>query len=157
LEGITKMKRSEIERFFSDDEDYASSGNTQLMAGDDTSSWLNDSESDGDGQLSIDMYQTDTDLVIKAPVAGVNPDDLEISVTDDFFTIKGKRHEEHKHESNDFFIKECYWGSFSRTQSLPVSVIAEKAEASISKKGILTVRVPKAVRSKSKSLKINVE
>jgi len=149
------MKRSEIEKFFSDDDDLMS-GNTTLLAGDDSSGWSDD-DAELEGQLSIDMYQTEDEVVIKAPVAGVNPDDLEISVTEDFVTIKGKRHEEHKSESDNYFIKECYWGSFSRSQSLPVSVIAEKAEASISKKGILTIRVPKAVKSKHKSLKIKVE
>jgi len=144
------MLKSEIEKFFSDEDDLDSFGNnTQLIA--------NDEEEEAEGQLSIDMYQTDDDLVIKAPVAGVDPENLEISVTDDMLHIKGHRKEEHKQESKNYFLNECYWGSFSRSQSLPVPVVAEKAEASISKKGVLTIRVPKANQSKGKMLHIKSE
>lgn len=151
-EGINMLK-SEIEKFFSDEDDFLGQGNTSLVAGDDND--LLDEEFEG--QLSIDMYQTDDDLIIKAPVAGVDPEDLEVSVTEDSFSIKGKRHDEHKKEKGDFFVHECYWGSFSRRESLPVNVIAEKAEASLNKKGVLTIRVPKASKNKSKTLKIKSE
>lgn len=148
------MLKSEIEKFFSDeDDDFLGRANTQLVASDD-----NDLSNDEfEGQLSIDMYQTDDDLIIKAPVAGVDPDDLEVSVTEDSFSIRGKRHDEHKEKGNNYFVHECYWGSFSRKESLPVPVIAEKAEASLNKKGVLTVRVPKASKGKSKTLKIKSE
>lgn len=147
------MLKSEIEKFFSDEDDFLSSANTELIAGDD-----NDLLSDEfEGQLSIDMYQTDDDLVIKAPVAGVDPADLEVAVTEDSFSIKGKRHDEHRQERGNYFIHECYWGSFSRKESLPVPVVAEKAEASLNKKGVLTIRVPKASKGKIKTLKIKSE
>jgi HSP20 family protein len=145
------MLKSEIEKFFSDDDDFGSFGrNTQLLAND-------EGEEETEGQLSIDMYQTDDDIVVKAPVAGVDPEELEISVTEDMVHIKGHRKEEHREESKDFFLNECYWGSFSRSQSLPVPVIAEKADASINKKGVLTIRIPKANKTKSKILRIKSE
>ena len=148
------MLKSEIERFFSDaDDDFLSSNNTELVASDDND--LLDEEFEG--QLSIDMYQTDDDLIIKAPVAGVDPADLEVSVTEDSFSIKGRRHDEHRQEKGNYFVHECYWGSFSRKEPLPVNVIAEKAEASLNKKGILTIRVPKASKGKDKTLKIKSE
>uniref|UniRef100_A0A7C4R479 Hsp20/alpha crystallin family protein n=1 Tax=candidate division CPR3 bacterium TaxID=2268181 RepID=A0A7C4R479_UNCC3 len=140
--------RSEIEKFFSDDDFGSFGSNTKLIAND---------EEETEGQLSIDMYQTDDDVVVKAPVAGVDPGELEISVTEDMVHIKGHRKEEHKEETKDYFLSECYWGSFSRSQSLPVPVIAEKAEASINKKGVLTIKIPKANKSKSKILKIKSE
>jgi HSP20 family protein len=147
------MLKSEIERFFSDDDDFLSGANTELIASDD-----NDISGDEfEGQLSIDMHQTDDYLIITAPVAGVDADDLEVSVTEDSFSIKGRRHDEHKKERGEFFVHECYWGSFSRKGSLPVSVVAEKAEASLNKKGVLTIRVPKASKGKSKTLKIKAE
>jgi len=147
------MLKSEIEKFFSDEDDFLGGANTQLIASDD-----DDLSSDEfEGQLSIDMYQNDDDLIIKAPVAGVDPADLEVSVTEDSFSIKGKRHDEHKQEKGNYFTHECYWGSFSRSESLPVSVVAEKAEASLNKKGVLTIRVPKASKGKSKTLKIKAE
>lgn len=148
------MLRSEIEKFFSDkDEDFFGDSNTHLIAGDDKGEGLEEFE----GLLSIDMYQTDKDLIIKAPVAGVDVDDLDISVTEDGVSIKGKRHDEHKEEKGDYLVHECYWGSFSRNETLPVPVVADKAEASLSKKGVLTIRVPKASTSKSKTLKIRTE
>ncbi|MDD5731420.1 MAG: Hsp20/alpha crystallin family protein [Patescibacteria group bacterium] len=147
------MLKSEIEKFFSDEDDFLGGNNTELVASDD-----NDLMSDElEGQLSIDMYQTDDDLIIKAPVAGVDPNDLEVSVTEDSFVIRGKRHDEHKQEKGNYFVHECYWGSFSRSESLPVPVVAEKAEASINKKGVLTIRVPKSSKGKSKTLKIKTE
>lgn len=148
------MAKSEIEKFFSDDDDFFGS-NTTLVASDENDGAIID---DGfEGQLSIDMYETKEDLVIKAPVAGVDPEDLEISITEDMVSIRGKRHEEHKEEKEGYHIHECYWGSFSRSQSLPVTVISEKADASINKKGVLTIRVPKAKQTKGKFLKIKTE
>ena len=148
------MLKSEIEKFFSDDDDFGNIGssrsNTRLIAND-------EDDAESEGQLSIDMYQTDSELVIKAPVAGVDPSDLEVSVTEDMVHIRGHRKEEHREESKDFFLNECYWGSFSRSQSLTVAVLADKAEASINKKGVLTIRVPTASKAKGKVLRVKSE
>lgn len=105
------------------------------------------------GQLAIDMYQTEKDVVIKAPVAGVSPDKLDIMITDEIVGIKGTR-EENKEASDDrYYTQECYWGSFARTISLPTLVVPDKAEASF-KDGILTIKAPKASQSKMRKLKI---
>lgn len=143
--------RSEIEKFFSDDDDFFSSNTSLIASGDE------DESEEFEGQLSIDMYQTSDEIVLKAPVAGVDPDDLDISVTEDMVTIRGKRHEEKEESKEGYLVRECYWGSFSRSQSLPVPVIADKADAHISKKGILTIRVPKAHKTKNKTLKVRSE
>ena len=149
------MSKSEIEKFFSDDDDFLGFGrNTHLVASDEDDS--NEVE-EVEGQLSIDMYQTDSDIVVKAPVAGVNPDDLEINVTEDSISIRGKRHEEHEEKRDNYIVRECYWGSFARTQPLPVAVLADKADASINKKGVLTIRVPKAVKNKGKNIRVKSE
>lgn len=147
------MLKSEIEKFFSDEDDFLGGANTELITGDDEDLLSDEFE----GQLSVDIYQTDRDLIIKAPVAGVDPDDLEVSITEDSFSIRGKRHDEHKQEKGNYFTHECYWGSFSRSETLPIPVHAEKAEASINKKGVLTIRVPKMTESKGKTLKIKTE
>ncbi|HRY59975.1 MAG TPA: Hsp20/alpha crystallin family protein [Patescibacteria group bacterium] len=147
------MSKSEIEKFFSDDDDFLGFGrNTHLVASDDDT----DVE-EPEGQLSIDMYQTDNDVVIKAPVAGVDPEDLEINVNEDSVYIRGKRHEDRKEVGDDYVIRECYWGSFARSQPLPVAVLADKADASINKKGVLTIRIPKAVKNKGKTIKVKAE
>lgn len=144
------MARSEIEKFFSSDDDFFTSRrNTTLITGEDDLDIIPEDE----GQLSIDMYDSPNEYVVKAPIAGVRAEDLEVSVTEDMITIRGKRAHEIEHTEGGFHIQECYWGSFARSQSFPAPVIAERAEASL-KDGVLTVSVPKANRSKGKLLKI---
>lgn len=145
------MSRSEIEKFFSDEDDVLSDRNTHLVASDD---WSDDDFMEG--QLSLDMYQTDNEVVIKAPIAGVRKDDIEVVVTDDAVSIKGKREREVEERKDNFFLHECYWGSFSRSQALPAQVVSEKAEATL-KDGVLTIRVPKSHKGKSRALKIKTE
>lgn len=106
-----------------------------------------------EGQLAIDVFQTVENVVIKAPIAGVGPADLDLSITDETITIKGERRNEHKNSDEDYLVQECYWGAFSRTYTLPVLVIADKAQATL-KEGILTVTVPKDARSRTKSISV---
>lgn len=107
----------------------------------------------GDGQLTIDVYQTDEDIVIKSTIAGVNPEDLDVSINNDMITIRGERKFEEEVSEENFYYQECYWGSFSRSVVLPVDVIAEKIEASL-KNGILTIRLPKADTNRTKKIKV---
>jgi len=106
-----------------------------------------------DGQLAVDMYQTPTDIVIKTMVAGVKPEDLDISITRDMVTIHGKRMESYEDTGSDFFHKELYWGSFSRTIVLPAEVEIEEAEAS-EKHGLLTLILPKIDKNRQSKLKV---
>ena len=106
-----------------------------------------------EGQLAVDMCQTPTEIIIKTMVAGVKPEDLDINITRDMVTIKGKRMETHETEDNDFFHKELYWGSFSRTIILPAEIEIEEAEAS-EKHGLLTLILPKIDKNKQSKLKI---
>lgn len=107
----------------------------------------------GDGQLTIDVFQTEEDIVIKSTIAGVNPEDLDVSINNDMITIKGERKFEENVSEENFYYQECYWGSFSRSVVLPVDVIAEKIEASL-KNGILTIRLPKADTNRTKKIKV---
>lgn len=111
---------------------------------------------EGEGQLSIDVYQNPDEIVIEAPIAGVNPDDLDIHITNESVTIRGKRERERTVKEEDYFYQECYWGRFSRSIILPQEVDAEKSEASL-KNGILTIRLPKLNRQKSKKVKVKSE
>ena len=106
-----------------------------------------------EGQLAIDSYQTDSEIIIKAPVAGVSPEDVEITFNDDVITIKGQRQEEKRTEKEDYFLQEVYWGGFSRSYILPVAIDIDKAQAII-KDGLLTVRLPKAEKARTKSIKV---
>lgn len=111
--------------------------------------WLPESE----GQLTIDVYQTPADIVIKSTIAGVNPEDLDITITNDMVTIKGKREKDEETKTDDYYYQECYWGAFSRSVILPVDVEAEKAEASM-KNGILTIRLPKIEKVKTRKIRV---
>lgn len=110
-------------------------------------------EDDGEGQLTIDVYQTDNDIVIKSTIAGVKPEDLDVSINNDMVTIKGERRNEEEVSDENYYYQECYWGGFSRSVILPVDVVSEKSEASM-KNGILTIRLPKADVNKTKKIQV---
>lgn len=116
----------------------------------------NDWMEEYEGQLAIDAYQTDDDVVVKAPIAGVRPENLEISITDEVVSIKGERRESSELKKENYFCQECYWGSFSRSYVLPTAVDSEKAQASL-KNGILTISIPKLEKSKTRLIKIKTE
>lgn len=107
-----------------------------------------------EGQLSVDLYQTGNDIVIKAPVAGVPEDSIDITVLPDQVSIRGERSEEREVADENYHAKECFWGSFSRTVALPVEGDSENAKATF-KNGILTVRIPKSKKNQAVKLKVN--
>ncbi|MBI3305074.1 Hsp20/alpha crystallin family protein [Candidatus Parcubacteria bacterium] len=111
--------------------------------------WLQEPE----GQLTIDVYQTPADIVIKSTIAGVTRDNLDISITNDMITIKGKRERDEHPTDDQYYYQECYWGAFSRSVILPVDIKVEETEA-ILNNGILTVRLPKAEKEKSKRISV---
>ena len=111
--------------------------------------WLTDFE----GQLNIDMYQTKDNVIIKSTIAGVRPEDIDITVANDMVTIKGSRRKEEAVSADDYFYQECYWGNFSRSVIIPVDIDSEEIEADL-KDGILTVIIPKAAKAKTKKVKV---
>jgi HSP20 family protein len=119
---------------------------------DESEDWLKDYE----GQLAIDVYQTNDDVIIKAPIAGVKPEDLDVSVTDGVLTLKGERKQEETIKEPDYFAQECYWGSFARQFTLPAGIDSEKTAASL-KNGVLTVRIPKEEKTKTRTIQISAE
>lgn len=108
---------------------------------------------EAEGKLTIDVYQTPSDIIIKSAVAGVKEEDLDISISGDMITIKGEREVEDSISSDDYFCQECYWGRFSRSVVLPTDVDPDKTNASL-KNGILTVKLPKIDKEKVKKIKI---
>ncbi|MDP3729504.1 MAG: Hsp20/alpha crystallin family protein [bacterium] len=111
---------------------------------------------EGEGQLTIDVYQTSSEIVVESTIAGVNPENLDIDITSESVTIRGKRSKEQKIADEDYFYQECYWGKFSRSIILPQEIDAEKAVATI-KNGVLTIRLPKINRQKSKKVHVKFE
>jgi HSP20 family protein len=110
-------------------------------------------QEDGEGQLTIDVYQTENDIVIKSTIAGVKPEDLDVSINNDMITIRGERKQDEEVSHEHYYYQECYWGGFSRSVILPVDVLAEKVEASM-KNGILTIRLPKADNTRTKKIQV---
>lgn len=106
-----------------------------------------------EGQLAVDMCQTPNEIIIKTMVAGVRPEDLDIAITRDMVTIRGKRMETDEETESDFFHKELYWGAFSRTIILPTEIEIEEAEAS-EKHGLLILRLPKIDKKRQSKLKV---
>ncbi len=106
-----------------------------------------------EGELVVDVYQTDKDIVIQTAVAGIKPEDIDISIEDDVITIKGERREIVEESEKDYFFQECFWGSFSRQIILPEEVDVSKMEASF-QDNVLTVRMPKLSRKTTRKIKV---
>lgn len=108
---------------------------------------------DQEGQLALDIYQTDSEIIILSAIAGVTEDDLHISVTDEVLTIKGMRRLEDKVPEEDYLTKECFWGDFSRSIVLPASADSVKISAAF-KNGILRIAIPKVEKLQTKVIRI---
>lgn len=113
--------------------------------------WKN--EEDIDGELSVDVYETPTNIIVKAIIAGVKKEDLDISLSRDMVSIRGTRVSESNIDDGDYFHKELYWGSFARTILLPQEIDIEKAEA-FEDKGLLTLKLPKIDKGRQAKIRV---
>ncbi|MBU0612263.1 Hsp20/alpha crystallin family protein [Patescibacteria group bacterium] len=110
-------------------------------------------EENEEAELAVDVYQTPTEIVVQTMVAGVKPEDLELTIGRDMITVRGKREESRKIEEENYFSKELYWGMFSRTILLPQEIEPEESEAT-EKHGLLTIKLQKIDKEKKTSVKI---
>ena len=133
------------------DDDFEEEEEKKLPPKSNNSGWPDEDQEEG--QLTVDVYQTPTEIVIKSMVAGVKPEDLDISITRDMVTIKGKRETERTVQDDDYFHQELYWGSFSRTIMLPAEVEVEEADA-VEKHGLLIIRLPKIDKNRQAKLRV---
>ena len=109
------------------------------------------------GQLSVDIFQTKTELIIVAPIAGMSSKNVDISVTEEILTIKGERKSNHPNvPEKDYLTKECFWGPFQRSIILPKNANAKEINASF-KNNVLEIKIPKTTEEKTKVVKINVD
>ncbi len=132
------------------DEDLSVSEPTAPAPTEDT--W-DDSEEEFPGQLAVDVYETEEKLVVKARTAGVNKEDLDVSISDGILTISGTLSSGDDTDAINWHIQECYWGEFSRTLALPVSVKEDEVEA-VLKDGVLTVSFSKVKQEQAKKIQI---
>ncbi len=114
---------------------------------------LDDEPLNNEGQLPVDVHQTSSDIIIRAFVAGVRPDELNISIARDMVEIDGSRMEREQVTSPDYFTRELFWGSFSRTIMLPQEVDVESSSAS-AKDGLLTIILPKLDKARQTKLRV---
>ncbi len=114
---------------------------------------LEEVSAEAEGQLPVDVHQTGNDIVIRAFVAGVRPDELSISISRDMVEIEGSRMERDKIAGPDYFTQELFWGSFSRVISLPQEIDVDAATAS-AKDGLLTITLPKLDKARQTKLRV---
>lgn len=109
-----------------------------------------------EGQLAVDVYLTPAAFVIETAIAGVKGDDIDVAITIDSVTIKGRRTKEEKDSEREYLYQECFWGRFGRTVILPSEIDADRAVASF-KNGILRVALPKILRDRPKKLRVRFD
>jgi len=114
---------------------------------------LEDYDDEFPGQLAVDVYETDERLIIKARTAGVNKEDLDVSISDGILTISGTLSSGDDTDATHWHIQECYWGEFSRTLALPVAVKEDEVGA-VLKDGVLTISFSKVKQEQAKKITI---
>ncbi|MFH1713333.1 MAG: Hsp20/alpha crystallin family protein [Candidatus Jacksonbacteria bacterium] len=161
ITGINRGKKKEEDkddnRILDEIEAQVNAGEPSSLAthsvSDDSKNWVQENY---EGQLSIDVYQTEDEFVIKSAVAGVDPKDLDISISNDMITIRGNRHQLEEIVAENYLYQECYWGAFSRSIILPQEVKTQEAQAEF-KKGILTIHLPKSKQTQKIQIQIKDE
>jgi len=156
---MLKEKRSFFERLTGtinvDDEDFENELHDEepSKVHGDGNDWME--EENEEGQLMVDVYQTDDEITIQAMVAGIHASDLNISITREMVTIAGNRKAVEGISDENYFYKELYWGAFSRTILLPQEIEPDQAEAS-EKNGLLTLKLPKIDKEKVQRIKVKM-
>ncbi len=118
-----------------------------------TSYPLHAEEEPSEGQLPVDVYQTPSEIVIRTFIAGVRPDEVNVSISRDMVSIDGAREERATVSENDYFHHELFWGSFARTILLPQEIDVENSSAG-AKDGLLTIILPKLDKAKQTKLRV---
>ncbi len=135
--------------FLNEEEDQPLESSTAIVE----ETWEEDSSA-VPGQLAVDVYESDDRLVVKARTAGVNKQDLDVSISDGILTISGTLSSGDDSEATQWHIQECYWGEFSRTLALPVAVKEDEVEA-VLKDGVLTISFTKVKAEQARKIQIN--
>lgn len=138
--------------FLNDDMSDTADTTTSQPSSQSDDTW-NESEDDFPGQLAVDVYETDENLVVKARTAGVDRNDLDVSISDGILTISGTLSSGDDTDATNWHIQECYWGEFSRTLALPVQVKEDEVGA-VLKDGVLTITFAKIKQEQAKKITI---
>src|SRR5690554_4369290 len=139
--------------FLGDDDSPAPAANQGTAAGPAAADDEWDESEDLPGQLAVDVYETREKLVVKARTAGVNKNDLDVSIADNTLSIRGTLSAGNEDDVENYFVQECYWGEFSRSIALPVPVKEEEIEAML-KDGVLTISFAKVKQDTVKKIEV---
>jgi HSP20 family protein len=157
LERLTgAVPTNDYDRILDDEHHFGDKENDESEIYAEDENWQDESPTEAapqEGELPVDMYQTNDAIIIKALVAGVSPADLDISITRDMVTLRGIREEYQETNDDNYFHRELFWGSFARTLVLPEEVVIDEAEAQ-EKHGLLEIRLPKLDKHRSTQLKV---
>lgn len=107
---------------------------------------------DEEGELKVDVYQKDNNIIVKSTVAGAKPEDIDININNDILTIRGKREMDEAVQDKEYLHRECFWGPFSRSIILPCEIQKGRVRAII-KRGVLTIVLPKVTGKKEIKVK----
>lgn len=142
----------ELAAAFLNDDDLTSTDTAPVATPTADDTW-DEAEDDFPGQLAVDVYETAETLVVKARTAGVNKEDLDVSISDGILTVSGTLSSGDDTDATNWHIQECYWGEFSRTVALPVPVKEDEAAASL-KDGVLSITFPKVKQEQAKKIQV---
>jgi HSP20 family protein len=106
--------------------------------------------------MALDVYETKEQVVVKAALPGIKPEETEVTITGDTLTIRGESKEEKEIKEENYIRKERHFGSFARSVTLPAGLEADKAEATF-EDGVLTLKIPKSEQAKPKSIKVKAK
>jgi HSP20 family protein len=157
------LMEDELTAAFLGDDDLPTTGGSDSipvgMGDEDTGSGMTPAASDWDdeepvpGQLAVDVYETKDKLIVKARTAGVNKNDLDVSISDNTLSVRGTLSAGNEDDVENYFVQECYWGEFSRSIALPVPVKEEEIEAML-KDGVLTISFAKVKQDTVKKIQV---
>lgn len=147
------LMEDELTAAFLGDDDLVTSTPDPAVAADEPVADEWDEEDAVPGQLAVDVYETKERLVVKARTAGVNKNDLDVSISDNTLSIRGTLSAGNEEDVENYFVQECYWGEFSRSIALPVPVKEDEIEA-VLKDGVLTVSFTKVKQDTVKKIQI---
>jgi HSP20 family molecular chaperone IbpA len=148
FERLTGTVHLDDDDFLEEEENFFNDNNTSEVYND-----LNNIEEQTDGELAVDVLNTNDSIIVKAMIAGVRPGDIDIDISRDMITIRAKREDEHEIRNANFFQKELFWGSFSRNILLPEEVDVDEADAK-EKNGLLIITLPKIDKHKKTKLQV---
>jgi HSP20 family protein len=150
-DDLLMEEEDELTAAFLGDEDLATADNQTQSQEPTAEEW--DEDDAVPGQLAVDVYETKERLVVKARTAGVNKNDLDISIADNTLSIRGTLSAGNEDDVENYFVQECYWGEFSRSIALPVPVKEDEVEA-VLKDGVLTISFTKVKQETVKKIQV---